>query len=389
MRSSALMHTPAMARKKTPRKGSRKKSTRKKPKKRRFSPLLLALLFVAIAAAGVYLDYRAFLDHPVDDQPRVVVIASGMGASEIVDMLAEEDLISSPYYLRFYLWKSGQGAQLRAGVYAVPANTTVADLIDRFTGGGDKGRATLAVSVGMNLYELAERLEGQGLADGQAFLRRATDPQYAAELGVPAKSLEGYLAPGSYPIQKGTSVDAIIEQLHGRFRENWTEIAAHDAEALRRLSKNLDMGVHEVITLASVVEKEAVLDKERPVIARVFFNRFDRDMKLQSDPTCVYPPQRTGEKPSPARCRDKDNPYSTYVIEGLPPGPIGAPSRSAIEAVLRPYRGPGARELLFFVARNDGSWGHYFSRSYKEHELAIDHFLRKKRKRPPNTTPQP
>lgn len=354
--------------------------------------LALFLLLAALAAAALWWDFRRYLGAPLpidDPKGRQVIVEQGSSAGDVVDMLQAEGIVDHPLYFRAHLWHSGQAARLQPGVYAVPQGTTAEELAELLTRGGLSTEVVLKVYPGANLYELAQRLHEQGIADAQAFLRRATDPQYAAELGVPARTLEGYLLAGTYVFERGVSVDQIIAELHARFRDTWRELRKTHAARFEQLRERYRMGDHELLTLASIVEREAVVDRELPIIARVFFNRLDKSMRLQSDPTCVYPPRVAGERPSPQRCHDPQNPYSTYVIQGLPPGPIGAPAPASMAAVLEPYRGERASELLYFVARNDGSWTHYFSSTYAEHQHGVEYFLRKTRKDPPRGTRQP
>lgn len=352
---------------------------------------LLALLALVVGLVMLWHDYRTSLAAPIDaERDRQIVIEPGMGASEIVDMLDEEGLIDNPIYLRFYLWESEESRHLQPGAYRVPAGTPVTELVQILTRGGRRDTVDMLVHAGTNLWELAEQLQELELADQDAFLRRVTDAEYAAALGVPAPSLEGYLMPGRYRFRRADDdVDTIITTMHGQFRDTWRELVAAHPDRISALRARHGMADHELVTLASMVEREAVVNDERPIISRVFFNRLATGMKLQSDPTCVYPPREVGERPTPSRCRDADNAYSTYVADGLPPGPIGAPSVASLRAVLSPYNGPRAEEYLFFVARNDGSWRHYFSASYDEHRQGVAFFLRGASERPPQVTPQP
>ncbi len=358
---------------------------------RRQRIIAIFALVLAVAALLLWADYRRFIDGPIRsrDQEWIVTIEPGMGARAIADALHQQGLIDSPNYLKFFLWHSGLGGRLQSGRFVVPPDTGVRELVAILTQHStDPSSTRLTFSPGLSLYELADILHQQGIVDGPTFLARATDPTFTARLGVPAATLEGYLAPGRYYADTSTSVDALLNQMHLRFRAQWAELARQHPEAWQNLRENHHLGDHELLTLASIVEKEAVVSAERPVIARVFLNRLRDGMRLQSDPTCIYPRQSPGERPSPQRCRDPKNPYSTYVIEGLPPGPIAMVRLESVTAILDPYDGPQAQALTYFVARNDGSWRHYFSTTYEEHQRAVDHFLKGKGKAPRHT-PQP
>ena len=351
--------------------------------------LFVSLVVILLGAAAVGYDYHSFLERPLPGSAdRTLVIEEGMSAREVVDLLEAEGVLRNPLYLKYYLWHSGKGGELKPGVYKTDKALSPRALIELFTQGAPHGDSVvLWLQPGATLWDLALELERLDLADSQAFLRRALDPKHCAELGIPAKSLEGYLLAGKYPIERGLGVDAIIKLMHQAFVATWVELAQSYPEviAARRLE---GMGDHRLITLASLVEREVVQEDEAPVVARVFYNRLAIGMKLQTDPSCVYPPLEAGEKPTPSRCKDPKNSYSTYIIEGLPPGPIGAPSRASLAAVLRPFEGPKAETYLYFVARGDGSWRHYFSASFEEHKKAIAFFLKGRGTRP-RTTPQP
>lgn len=346
-------------------------------------------IVLLLVVGGIWLDYRSFLSQPVDaNDDRNIVVEEGMSATEIVDLLEDQGLIDSPWYFRFRLWRTGHGSRLQPGVYNVPAGTTVSELVELLADGGQSTTVAIDFHPGTNVYELAVALHEKGLVDEKAFLARVTDPQFTAEMGVPSRAMEGYLMPGHYVFERGTGIDEIVVEMHQRFREVWVELVKANHQEMKRLRATYQLGDHELVTLASMVQEEAVVDLERPAIARVFFNRFDADMKLQSDPTCVYPPRVLGEKPSPERCHDPSNRWSTYVVDRLPPGPITNPGRASLAAVLRPYQGRHADRYLYFVGRSDGTWRHWFSSSFKEHQKAIRHYLKNEGPRPV-TTAQP
>jgi UPF0755 protein len=180
----------------------------------------------------------------------------------------------------------------------------------------------------------------------------------AWSLGVEAGSLEGYLFPDTYQVTKGTRVEEILARMVQRFRER-----AGTADVVIR-ARQRGMTLHELVTLASIVEKETALAPERPIIARVFLNRLERDMPLQADPTVAYAMGREGRAPTREELQS-DHPYNTYRNRGLPPGPIGSPGRLAIDAVLEPANVP----YLYFVAIDDRA--HHFSTTLEEHNQAV------------------
>jgi len=355
------------------------------------SKLILTAIFVFIIAGCIsflYIKsrYNAFLTTPLSlgGEERLIQIPRGSSARTIVGILDEAGVISSYTFMYWTLRNSALSEKLQPGNVVLTPDMTPANLPEVLAHVGKYAQKTIRVRPGMSLYELADALQNNRMTDAKAFLAKATDPFTAAEYSVPAQSFEGYIAPGIYTFEVDTPPEKMLAEMHSRWRKFWTNLVADNRGAYEFWRKK-GFTDHSLLTLASMVEKEAVVDRERPVIARVFFNRLTKKMKLQSDPTCIYPPKNSGEKPSPARCKAADNAYSTYVIPGLPPGPITTPSEASMKAVFQPYKGPDAVAILFFVARNDGSWTHYFSKTYHEHQIAVDHFLKGKKELPKGT----
>lgn len=350
-----------------------------------------ALLFIAgLAAAWIVYDYREFVHAPLNlgAPERVIQVAPGSSARAVAKSLVKDGIIDSEWMMLYLFRKSGLADKLQPGPVVLTPEMTPSDLPTVLARVGKYERRSVQILPGMNVYEIAERLQTQRLADKKQFLNMVLDPVRSAQAGIPGKSFEGYLASGAYTFEPGTSAEDIVQAMHHRWMENWRKIVAENRGAYEAAIRR-KMSDHNLVTLASMVEKEAVVDKERPVIARVFWNRLRKKMKLQSDPTCVYPPKIIGEKPHPSRCKDPENTYSTYVIEALPPGPIAVPSSASLKAVLKPYEGPDATSLLYFVARQDGSWTHYFSKTYKEHQNAVNYFLKGQKNNKPKGTVQP
>ncbi len=358
---------------------------------KRFAKLLFVLMIcLAVAAGLVYREYQSFLHAPLQlgADERIVEIPAGSSASSIARLLTKSEIIEHEWMMRYVFRQSGLENKLQPGIVVLTPELTPADLPDVIARVGKYARKSVQILPGMNVFEIGDRLQTLRIADSKTFVSMALDPARAAEAGIPANSFEGYLAAGAYTFEAGVTPDKIIDAMHERWREQWRKLVdEHRGAYEAALGRNLSD--HALMTLASMVEKEAVVDKERPVIAKIFFNRLRKKMKLQSDPTCVYPPKKHGEKPSPERCRDPENAYSTYVQPSLPPGPIAVPSFSSMRAVLAPYAGPDAGQMLYFVARQDGSWTHYFSRTYAEHQIAVDYFLKGKKNKLPRGTAQP
>lgn len=354
-----------------------------------FKVFLFLVCGVAVGLAFLWWQYREFLRRPLPiTQERILVVAQGRSAGDIIAQLSEENIIANPMFMRYFLESESYSRKLQSGSFVLTVGMYPQDLAQALTRSGKYFERNVNISAGQNMYEIAQRLHSARIADAKSFLQTAQDRVFVADLGIPAQSVEGYLAPGAYHFKPSATPQEIIAQMHQRFLDTWKELVAKNRGLYERYRAQ-GFGDHELLTLASMVQKEAVLDAERPVIMRVFFNRLRTGMPLQSDPTCVYPPRFLGERPSPERCRQNDNMYSTYVIKALPPGPITTIGLAGLEAVFKPYEGTQYRELLYFVGKGDGSQRHYFSRTYAEHQKAVRYYLKKEKISLPRGTTQP
>jgi UPF0755 protein len=216
----------------------------------------------------------------------------------------------------------------------------------------------VVIPEGLNIQETARTLANAGLGNATVFEKLARDPAFAAELGVPGDTLEGYLFPDTYAFAAGSPPAEILAHMRRQFRAVFTPLLVEEG-------RSRGLKPREIVILASLIEKEAALAEERALISAVFHNRLRRGMKLQSDPTAVYGIQEHSGRVRPGDL-DRESPYNTYKISGLPPGPIANPGRAALEAAVRPA---ADRKILYFVAREDSS--HIFSRTYRQHRQAI------------------
>ena len=323
----------------------------------RFTGVILLLGLVAGISAAVGL--RLELEHrgPVQDPPITISVTTGMSVAKLGETLKDAALLREP---RLFAWLArwrGLDRRIRSGNYEFSGNATAGDLVDALVHGPQK-LDFVVIPEGLSLGETADTLARAGLGDAARFRTLAGDPSFAASLGVPASNLEGFLFPDTYAFAAGASHEEILGHMTERFFTIFTP-------ELQSRGKDLGLDPLEIVTLASLIEKEAAVARERPVISAVFHNRLRRGMRLQSDPTAVYDfPSHTGRiRP---RDLDRESPYNTYKIKGLPIGPIANPGAAALEAAVRPAED---RKVLYFVARNDGT--HIFSRSYREHRRAI------------------
>lgn len=338
--------------------------------------VLSALVVVAATGALVYSDYRKFEASPIleEGQVKSLVIPRGTAWPGVVSRVADARLVPNPYYFDAWGRQTGLAEEVRAGNFSLEGPLTLEELAEILRRGGSVDEVVITFPEGLTIFHMADRLEAAGLADRTEFLELVREPSRFG-LGEEAETLEGYLYPDTYRFRQGASAEDIVWRLLRRHQEIVEPLYEAHAKVLEGLTQTYEMDRHEVIILASLIERETGVTDERDLIARVFYNRLDRGMMLQTDPTCVYGEATYLEIPSPGRCRDPLNRYSTYVIRGLPPGPIASPGRASIEAALRPSELEEAREYLFFVARRDGSGSHYFSKTYAEHRRAIRQYL--------------
>ena len=304
-----------------------------------------------------------FLLTPPGSGEKTVLADFGKGSSlkRFADDLAKKGVIRSPRLFVLYARLRGDAGRLQAGTYRFTDGLAPADILGRMTR-GEVYEQRFAVPEGYSIYQVAELLEGRKLFSRERFLAACFDARLLSELKLPGKSVEGYLYPSTYGIRPGMDEATVIRLMVTAFRKSVGGMLGTGV-APGGLSR------HQVVTLASVVEKEAKIPGEQPLIASVFLNRLRKGMPLQSDPTAVYGVRAFAGKVRKADIL-RENPYNTYLIKGLPPGPIGNPSAAAIKAVLQ----PAASTYLYFVARNDGT--HQFSTSLAEHNRAVHTYLK-------------
>lgn len=326
--------------------------------------LRLAAAAVALGIATlVGLRFTLFLTTPAGDGKNVQLLDFGQGSSlaRIASELEGKGIINSARLFRLYARVRGFDARIKAGTYQFHDGMAASEILHKLVS-GDIYAQRFAVPEGYSIYQLGELLEGRHLFSRKEFLRQCFNRGLLKELAIEGPSVEGYLCPSTYDITPKMTEADLIRLMVAHFHKVY-------AQKFDELVKAAGMGRREVLTLASMVEKEAVVASERPLIASVFLNRLKKGMPLQSDPTAVYGVRAFAGKVSRADILQY-SPYNTYRIKGLPPGPIGNPGSSAIEAVLN----PAGTSYLYFVARKDGT--HQFSATLDEHNRAVRQFLR-------------
>jgi len=322
---------------------------------------VLALLILTIAIPLGH--FGVFLQVPAGSGTRSKIVELGRGRTlhSISSELESQGIVSSGRLFTLYARLKGGEAKVKAGIYQFNDGMRPHQILAKMLS-GDVYQLLFALPQGYSSYQVAEMLDKRGIFPKDSFLRACRDRKLLAELGISAPSAEGYLFPGSYNILPGRSERDVVREMVQRRRE-----LLRKSFGPRAAKAGLSMGA--LLTLASMVEKEAVLPAEKPLIAAVFQNRLEKGMRLQSDPTALY-----GVRAFAGKVSREDilrvTPYNTYLIPGLPPGPIGNPGSDAIEAVLSHPAVP----YLYFVARGDGS--HQFSSDLVAHNAAVHKFLR-------------
>jgi UPF0755 protein len=314
---------------------------------------LLALLLLAALVAGA-LALRSALQPaaPAGAEPVAFVVSEGATLRSVARALEDAGLVrSAPVFEGLARWQGAENA-LRSGEYELRASDPPAALLDTLRAGRVK-MWEVSIPEGLTAVEVAARVEQAGLATRDAFLAVVNDPASPARFGVEGPGLEGYLFPETYHLAKGLAPEEVVGALVAQFRAVWSE--CEGALAARGLS------MRQAVTLASIVEKETSAPHERPLIAGVFLNRLALGMRLETDPSVIYGIVNFDGNLTRAHLEDDSNPYNTYRIPALPPGPIANPGAEALRAVAR----PAATNSLYFVSRNDGT--HAFSRTYAEH----------------------
>lgn len=317
--------------------------------------LLLSVSFFGTGFAGLYLNWG--LKAPGGSKELLFTVPKGVSTTWVAAELHRQGIIRSPGSFRFYSYLHNFDKKIVSGTYRLSSDMPVPVIFELLTRGRQVS-VRFTIPEGLTLDEIALRLERQGIVRREDFLRAAAEGRFAYPflpkgLKGPAR-LEGYLFPDTYEVFPGISAAEIIDRMLRRFAAVAEEIDLAAGAARQGLS------LHQAVTLASLVEREAKLATERPLIAGVLYNRLRRGMLLQVDATVEY---ALGEHRERILYRDLevDSPYNTYRVRGLPPGPIATPGKASLLAVIHPQQ----TDYLYYVAKPDGS--HAFARTLAEH----------------------
>ncbi|MCP4117274.1 MAG: endolytic transglycosylase MltG [Desulfobacteraceae bacterium] len=317
----------------------------------------LFLLTALVAGAG-FRYMEKFATSPMDKagQERVFTIRSGESLTGISRRLEQEGLVGNITLFKLLVRYQGLSKKIQAGEYALSPAMPPRELLTILARGRVK-LYRLTIPEGLNLEETATLVEGAGFGSRENFLQLARDGELTASQGIEADDLEGYLFPETYLFARNTSQKEIIRKMVQRFR------AVYTPEWQER-TRELGFTRHQIVTLASIIEKETGTASERPLISSVFHNRLKRRMRLESDPTVIYGIPNFNGNITRKDLR-RTTPYNTYRIKGLPKGPIANPGKHSLEAALFPAKS----DFIFFVSKKDTT--HKFSTNIRDHNKAV------------------
>lgn len=340
----------------------------------------LVLVVLAFVAGALLVVYPA---RPAPGSGKVIAVA--LAGNETPDALADElaaaGVITHPQLFSTFMRVHASGGKLAAGTHVFTDALTPSEVLSRVLRFGAGPKQKVTIPEGWNRFDIGKRLEAKGICTTQRFLEASTSPALLQTMRLDAASFEGFLFPATYDLAEDTLADDVVKTMKLEFDRRYQALADRNNAGILDLAESLHFTEKDIVTLASMVEKEAAVDEERPIIASVFLNRL-RDPKfmpkvLQCDPTAAY--GCLVQAPPPVSCAtftgkvthdivaDPTNMYNTYKHEGLPPGPIASPGAKSLDAVMA----SSETHYFYFVAKGGGH--HTFSETYAAHVAAIGH----------------
>jgi len=334
----------------------------------------LLFLMLVVGVSGLYYVWNQL--SPTKAGPPVeVTITKGMSANSVSKLLEENGIIKNSFIFGYYLVLKEEGANFQAGRYELKPGMDKLEVIAKLNAGDVMKQETVKFTIpeGYSILQIADKLAAEGIADRDKFLALTNEQRtwsgaetvlfIPKELPTAKYRLEGYLFPDTYEVVKGVSEEEIILRL---LKEQDRKLATLPEDWVDQLDK-LNISMHQMLTVASIIEREVMVDEERAKVAGVIYNRLAEPMRLQVDATIQY---ALGEQKELLSYEDTelDDPYNTYAIDGLPPGPIANPSLESIKAALYPEE----HNYLFYVTKKDGSNTHLFAETYQQHQRNIE-----------------
>lgn len=323
----------------------------------------LFALLLGVGVFGWYVHSALTTPGPSHSYPIVVLIPPGAQVRTIVRGLVSEGVLANSVVFSWWARLTNADRKIKSGEYEFTEPLSPLELLRRLTQGESRGRI-VTIPEGKTIKEVAAILADKGLGTTESFLCLNTDPAFLDRWGLPPQGMEGYLFPDTYYLSRFATPEEILGKMIERFYHVFTS-------AMYRQADHLNMSPHEVVTLASLVEKETGATSERPLVSAVFHNRLKKGMLLQCDPTVIYGIENFDGNLTRLHLRTP-TPYNTYVIPGLPPGPIANPGLHSLLATLQ----PADRPYLYFVGKGDGT--HEFSSDLASHNRAVQQFQKRR-----------
>lgn len=326
----------------------------------RWIALLVVLLVIAAAGGAWWIYSRAQTPYRGSAEAETFVdIPAGTGPVGIGSRLVAAGIVPDAWTFRIAVVLSGRARELKAGEYRFDAPMTALAVVDKIAR-GDVYKRMLTFREGLTIDEMAVVFEQRGFGSAVEFTKAAQNAALINDLDPAARDLEGYLFPETYALPRNTPASEVVAQMVAGFKKAFDE-------GLRAAAAADGLTVRQVVTLASLVEKETASGDERPLVAAVYRNRMRIKMGMQADPTVIYALQKAGKYDGNLSKADLqfDSPYNTYRYAGLPPGPIAAAGRASLEATVK----PAAVDYLYFVSRNDGT--HVFASNLADHNRNV------------------
>ena len=330
--------------------------------------ILIPLFIIVCAAAGLIFELRIYADSPANiktSQNVIVNVRPGQTLKTTADILQQANLIKSRLKFILFARFKGLDKHLKAGEYLLSAAMPPRQILEIMVKGA-VNLHKLTVPEGYSIPQIAVLVENAKFGSKIDFINTATDNVLAGKNGIEAPSFEGYLFPDTYFFPREVTMEQIISTMLNRF---WSIFTAE----WKLRAKDLGLTIHQIVTLASIIEKETGAAFERPIISSVFHNRLKKKMRLESDPTVIYGIKNFNGNLTRKHLSTR-TPYNTYKIRGLPAGPIANPGRASLEAALYPERSV----FIYFVSKKDNT--HYFSTNLKEHNQAVRKYQLRQKK---------
>ena len=326
--------------------------------------ILIFVIVLGIVAIGAISFLPDYLSESIHNAVVNIEVPKGATLSTVAEELYEKGVIRSKLWFRY----QGQeiAKDIKPGNYKIVSGMDIEDIFEIIQKGEQENQVSITFPEGFILYQFAQRIEESGLGTADEFIEATNDyfisKGYIFDTSNLYFNMEGYLFPDTYYFTENQSMDQIVSKLASTMDDIFTE-------EYRLRAEELGLSLHEVLTIASLIEREAYNDAERAAISGVIYNRLDIEMMLQIDATVIYGLGEGKEHMTRVLYADleKDNPYNTYRNTGLPPGPIASPGRNSIEAALYPEE----HDYFYYVL---GENGHVFSKTYAEHQRNVNQY---------------